>query len=261
MGEITRRVLNFGGGLCSWGAGRRLVDRYGPESVTLLFADTNMECADMARFLGDCSKDLGVPLTVIGDKKGRTPWDVFFDVRFLGNSRVDPCSRILKRELLDKWHADNCDPSSTVIYVGLAWDEMHRVERFVRRIAPWKVEAPLCEPPYLSKNDIAALAFKRGIAPPKLHTEGFPHNNCGGFCIKAGQAQFALLLKTRPETFAFHEKKEKEFREFIGKDVSVLRDRRGGRSRPLTMESFRKRIEAGKAFDEYEWGGCGCAIS
>lgn len=34
---------------------------------------------------------------------GRDIWQVFRDVKFLGNTRIDPCSRVLKRELMRKW--------------------------------------------------------------------------------------------------------------------------------------------------------------
>jgi hypothetical protein len=35
---------------------------------------------------------------------GRHPWEVYRDEKFIGNSLVDPCSRILKREIND-YHA------------------------------------------------------------------------------------------------------------------------------------------------------------
>ena len=98
-----------------------------------------------------------------------------------------------------------------------------------------------------------------GIEPPRAYAWGFPHNNCGGFCVKAGQAQFALLLRTRPKRYAFHEREEEATRAEIG-DFSVMKDRRGGKLKPLTMRQLRERIEAGENFDRDDWGGCGCAL-
>jgi hypothetical protein len=252
-----KHVVNLSGGLCSWMAARRVMEQYGNGDMTLLFADVKMEDEDLYRFLNDVERDIGVEIIRIAD--GRTPWEVFKDERFLGNSRVDPCSRILKRELLDRWHRNNCDVLDTIIHVGLTWDE-GRLERFAARMAPWKVSAPLCNPPYLTKSDLMYLASQHGIEPPRLNREGFPHNNCGGFCVKAGQAQFALLLRTHPERYAFHEQKERELREYLGKDVSILRDRSNNEVKPLTLEALRLRIECGQRMDEFDWGGCGCAI-
>jgi hypothetical protein len=108
----------------------------------------------------------------------------------------------------------------------------------------------------LSKADVLAALKLAGIAPPRLYAMGFPHNNCGGFCIKAGQAHFKLLLEKLPERYAFHEQQEQELRKLLG-DVSILRDRRGGKVRPLTLAEFRAGYPNA---DKHEWGGCGCAL-
>ena len=76
---------------------------------------------DLYRFIREAAADIGAPLVTVTE--GRTPWDVFRDVRFLGNSRVDPCSRVLKREPLRKWLVENTDPSECTIYLGIGWDE------------------------------------------------------------------------------------------------------------------------------------------
>ena len=117
----------------------------------------------------------------------------------------------------------------------------------------------MTDPPYLSKPDMLAWVKRESIQPPRLYDIGFPHNNCGGFCIKAGQAQFALLLRTMPERYAYHEAQEEKMQAMVG-DHSIMKDRRGGTSKPLSMRTFRERIEAKEQYDKDEWGGCGCAI-
>jgi hypothetical protein len=98
-----------------------------------------------------------------------------------------------------------------------------------------------------------------GIEPPRLYAMGFPHNNCGGFCVKAGQAQFALLLRTMPDRYRYHEEQEEAMRVVVG-NHSILSDRTGGTRKPLSLKRFREIIERQGAFDRDEWGGCGCAI-
>jgi hypothetical protein len=97
-----------------------------------------------------------------------------------------------------------------------------------------------------------------GIEPPRLYRLGFAHNNCGGFCVKAGQGHFALLLEAMPERYAYHERREQELRDHLGKDVAILRDRHGGETRPLTLREFRERRQAGEPCDLFDIGGCGC---
>lgn len=266
-------VMSFSGGMCSWFGARRLVYRYGTKAVTLLFADTLIEHPDLYRFLDDASHDLGVPITRIAD--GRTPWDVFFQERMMGNTRVDLCSRILKRELLDKWHIKNCDPKNTVICVGLSYGEQKRYRprmegkkyiagfRARMRAKGWKVQAPAMAPPYTDKAGMLALMRERGLEPSDSYDDGFAHDNCGGFCVKQGQKGFINLLTKRPEVYAYHEAKEQEFIQLVNKPVSILRDRTGGTTKPLTLRMLRERIEARKLdcvnFAD-EGSACGCAI-
>lgn len=254
----VRHVVQYSGGACSWGAAKRAVAKYGAASVTLLFADTNMEDEDLYRFLDEGAANIGVPITRIAD--GRTPWEVMRDEKIIANSRIDPCSKILKRQLLNKWMADNCDPESAVIHIGLDWTEGSRLANFVERSLPWKVEALMAEPPYLTKKQLLAWMQSEGIKPPRLYDLGFPHNNCGGFCVKAGQAQFALLLRTMPERYRWHEDQEEKMREQLG-DYAVMKHVVNGASKPLPMRQFRERIERQTdLFDKQDWGGCGCAI-
>lgn len=205
---------------------------------------------------------------------GRTPWDVFADERYLGNSGVDPCSKILKREMADRWLRANRNSAETVCYVGIDWTEEHRFEghpatetrpaklglRQRRAAAGWTYRAPLCEPPLITKHQAFAWMEREGLRRPRLYGLGFSHNNCMGACVKAGHAQWVNLLRQIPEHYAYCERKEQQIRALLGKDVSILRDRKGGTSKPLTLRELRQRIEAGADYDMFDLGGCGCFL-
>jgi len=248
----------FSGGSGSWAAAKRVAEKYGTVDLTLVFTDTLVEDLDLYRFLGEAAANVGG--TLVRLVEGRTIWDVFRDERFLGNSRVDPCSRILKRQMADRWIKTNCAPDTTTIYVGIDWSEIHRYERLAQRRLPWRYEAPLCEAPYLTKPEILHWIKREGIEPPRLYGLGFAHNNCGGGCVKAGIGHFAHLLAVLPNVFTDWESHENQLREQLG-DVSILRDRSGGVSKPLPLATLRARIEAGTdAVDQFEIGGCGCFV-
>ena len=254
-----RHIVFFSGGIASWGTAQRVKESLteGDEFV-LLFTDTLIEDPDLYRFLEESAADLGGELVWL--KEGRDPWDVFFDVRLLGNTRMDPCSRILKRELSRKWIEENCTPEDSVLYVGIDWTEMERCAAIDRNWKPYTVKFPLLDSPWRTRLDLIDILKGKGIEPPRLYAQGYPHNNCAGFCIKAGQGQFKMLLKNNPKLYAYHERREQEFREFIGKDVAILRDRRGGTTKPLTMKDFREMVERneGDQCELLEMGGCGC---
>lgn len=97
---------------------------------------------------------------------------------------------------------------------------------------------------------------------PLLYDQGFAHNNCAGACVRAGQGQWLQLLEHNPARYAHEEAEERAFREAIGKDVAILRDRRGGTTKPLTLEALRLRAqlepEAITDDDRMDIGGCGC---
>ena len=264
---VTTALVQFSGGVGSFFALLRAAERYGWENVVALFADVRMEDEDLYRFVWQVAEDLadgGGRLEVVCD--GRTPWDVFFDERFLGNSLVDPCSRVLKRELMRAWiEANYPDPDDVVIVLGFDWTERHRFERAAPRWAPYRVEAPLCDPPFVEKGNLLRELKKRGYEVPRLYkVGGFSHNNCGGFCVKAGHKSMKRLLEVFPDRYAAHEAREQEIREYLDADVAILRHRSGPLDgSPLTMKTFREAIEADEhrapaLFDPTDAGACAC---
>lgn len=243
------------GGVSSWMAGKRAVAN--DEPAVCLFTDTNYEDQDTYDFLHLSALDIERPLVKL-DNGGKDIWDVFYETRMLGSTQRDPCSRVLKREASRKW-VDEHYPDATIV-VGIGWDEIHRIESIQRRWAPHPVEAPLTEPPYLDKAQLLKEAEGAGLPIPELYRRGAPHANCGGGCVKAGMAHWAWLLREFPERYAEWERKEQEFRAWIGKDVSMVRDRSGGTVTALPLKDLRERIEGGLMDDQMtlDWGGCAC---
>lgn len=252
-------VVMFSGGKGSWAAARhrRDVDGVDPQDMTLLFTDTNGEDPDLYRFLKDAAADIGAPLVVL-DNDGQTVWDVFRKERMIGNTRLSVCSRALKQRPARKWLEANRDPAATTVVVGIDWTEAHRAPTMERNYQPYGFAAPLTEPGSWSKDRVDAELEAVGIAQPRLYAQGFPHNNCAGACVRGGQAQWALLLKANPDRFAQEEAAEETFRQETGKNVAILRDRRGGTTKPLTLHALRAREEGGQGHDTDDWGGCGC---
>jgi len=229
-----------------------------------LFADTLIEDADLYRFNQDVESYLGFPITRIAE--GRTPWQVFRDEGMIGNTLADICSRILKREFLWEWISRNFKPNECIVHLGMDWEEWDRLVK-VRAAKPeWTIDAPMMAAPAWNKCQMLEELRRIKIEQPKLYTFGFPHNNCGGFCIKAGISHFVHLLKVLPLVYIMHEEEElltqQIFKErHIGDgNYTILRDRRGGVTKPLSLRELRLRVEAGEEFPTDEWGGCGCSV-
>ncbi len=250
-----KHIVNFSYGVGSWAEAKLTVEKYGKENVLLLFADTRYEDEDTYAWGEAAAANVGAELVKIAD--GRDIWEVFLDARFLGNTRADPCSKILKRAMCDQWVQFRYSPNQCVLHYGIDASESDRLRKIALRVAPYQA-ASLLNASFLTKEQLHAWALKEGMWLQQLYQLGFPHANCGGRCVKMGQKGWAHLLAVMPERYAECEAKEEEVRQHLGKDVSILRDRRDGVTRVMTLKTFRLRLQGGGECDDSGFGGCAC---
>lgn len=258
------KVVQFSLGITS-AESARLVAESG-EPFVLLTANTRIEDDDCWRFGRDVWGYLGQPTWhVITD--GRTPMQVGRDRRCVPSDRMTVCSQHLKIEPLRRFINRNYDPTKDQVVLGFDWTEPHRHPQPGGPWEPWTTECPLGAPPAdASLNDLLdpkpglLKAWRaRGIEPPSLYDEGFQHANCGGGCVRAGQASWELLLRVHPDRYRSWEDDEEGIRAMLGKDVAMMTETVRGESRPLTLRRFRQRIEAQPSlFDGSDWGACNC---
>ena len=249
---MTERVVFFSGGISSYCAAKLTIETCGSKNVTLLFTDTLTEDEDLYRFIRDAAHKFQCRFVWL--KEGRDVWQVFNDIKFIGNTRFDPCSRILKREIARAWINENAQQA--VLVFGFDEFEKNRAERVSKAYAPQLCEFPLIENiiSYSAKID---LVLRGGIQLPRLYKLGFSHNNCGGFCVKAGQAHFANLYRTMPERYNYHAGKEREMINKGVKHKGIIRVEHQGVKSYLPLDEFVRHIESG-LFDENDTRGCDC---
>jgi hypothetical protein len=298
-GKLMKHIIFYSGGLGSWMTAKRVAKQHGKENVICLFTDTLIEDEDLYRFLIETTQDIfgidqrdlieqakDIPptshetmparkafLTDLAAKvsarnpqfiwinDGRDPWEIFRDVRFLGNSRLAQCSHKIKQELAARYIHGNFTPDECMLYLGIDWTEEHRTKAPRKNWAPYQVEFPMCEEPLLTKIDAIKALEEAGTSTPRLYGMGFSHNNCGGFCVRAGQGHFVNLLEKSPELYHYHEEKEQEMRDFLGKEVAILKKTRKKVTTPLTLRELRLEHEAGSdQIDMFDIGGCGCFV-
>lgn len=243
-GRKPVHVAMFSGGASSAYVAYHIVQKYGKENSILFFTDTLWEDLDNYRFMEEVADYIGLEITTSID--GRTPEEVFFDMRFLGNSRMAKCSEELKvrqtmiflEELRD---IHNLEP---ILYFGIGPHEQHRainLQNFYEHnpIEPIETRFPMIE---IFKEDMDAKTIIQnewGIKLPRMYDLGFSHANCGGRCVRGGLGHYALLYKVWPDQYAEQEAMEERFREKFQKDVSILK-RNGG---PFTLREYREMME------------------
>lgn len=255
---MKKHLVRVSGGRTSAVALKRTIDKVGKENVVGVFADTKSEDEDLYRFVRDVERAFDFEVIRIAD--GRDIWQLFKDEKFIGNSRFDVCSRVLKRDLIDRWESEYFKEKPVVV-LGLDWAEPHRVERARARFegAGYDVYFPLTEAPLMLDEDYDTWLRGFGVEPPRLYEMGFQHNNCGGACVKAGQKQWKLLYEKMPDRYAYHEEMERQTRQIIGKNVSVLQRMENGITSPMTLEEFRLRIIAKEKIAN-DGAACTCLV-
>lgn len=243
-GRKPVHVAMFSGGASSAYVAYHIVQKYGKDNSILFFTDTLWEDMDNYRFMEEVADYIGLEITTSID--GRTPEEVFFDMRFLGNSRMAKCSEELKvrqtmiflEELRD---IHNLEP---ILHFGIGPHEQHRainLQNFYEHnpIEPIETRFPMIE---IFKEDMDAKTIIQnewGIKLPRMYDLGFSHANCGGRCVRGGLGHYALLYKVWPDQYAEQEAMEERFREKFQKDVSILK-RNGG---PFTLREYREMME------------------
>ena len=246
-------VVSLSGGLASFMTAE-LLRRKG-EDFDLVFCDTLSEDKDLYRFLDDQEKYFGKPIVRLS--QGKNIWQAQYEADYQANSRKVPCSRILKREPFKAYMKKTYKPGEATIVIGIGAKEKHRTQDFQRNHAPFDVIAPLTEME-ITNDDIAAVCEEAGFQAPELYDYDFPHNNCGGFCVKAGQKQAALLLKHKRETYLWHERKQEAVFELMDGKYPTIRKTVDGVLTYYSLKEFREFLEAGGAPEMYDEGTCAC---
>lgn len=255
-----KHIVSFSGGLGSAITAHMVCNQYGKDNVALLFADTLIEDDDLYIFNKDVVDLLGCQYVRIAE--GRTPWQVFNDVKYIGNTRVDPCSKILKRDFIRKHLVNNYSPDDCVIWIGIDCTEEHRMYPVVERNKPYSYRSILIENNIFLTNEYKKRwCAINGIKIPRMYGMGFAHHNCGGFCVKSGQAQFKKLWEKFPLRYLKNECEEQDAISNNPKLKPFLRKTINGKLRYLTLKEYREEfLEPNKEIDETEFGGCGCAL-
>ena len=155
VGSDVTYIVMYSGGLSSYEAARRCIEQYGKDRVRLWFADTQVEDEDLYRFNEDVKRILDLDIRTFAqyDPEGNVMdiWDVMKKERFIANSRIDPCSKLIKRKPLRKALEEEYNPENVVVVLGMDnIEDCHRVERARFHHRPFAVYYPLLEgePPF-----------------------------------------------------------------------------------------------------------------
>lgn len=239
-----KHVVMFSGGASSAYVAKWVADKYGQENTMLFFTDTLWEDKDNLRFMDDISEYLGIEITKRVD--GRTPEDIFFEQKFLGNARFAKCSEELKVKQTQEFLYDLANQDLAIyLYFGIGPHEAHRAESLTHHYTALEVTGVKIEVRFPMIDSISSEVKARnviehewGIELPRMYKEGFHHANCSGKCVRGGLHHFANLFLERPEEFAELEDMENRFREKFNYDVSIMKKN----GVPYRLKTYREEV-------------------
>lgn len=192
-----RRIKWFSCGAASAVATKLDLLAYPDAPGDVVYIEVGAEHPDNERFLADCERWFGRPITRIRSEEYADPFDVWLDRRYMSGPNGAPCTGALK-------FAPRLDyqlPSDTHIW-GYTADTLDkkRADRMLVIYAELKQHSPLIER-NLTKANVLALVESAGIELPAMYKLGFHNNNCIG-CVKStSPAYWALIRQHFPREF------------------------------------------------------------
>jgi len=253
--------VSVSGGAGSTIALHRTVEKHGPESVVAVFADTNTEHHSLYASLHHLKTvDLPGVEFVWLTNDGMDIWDVFNKYNYIKKGGTGcKASLELKKKPLDTYMLKRFGVGGCIKVSGLDHTEQDRIERFdrVHKLLGFDTWHPLNEPPFISPCEQVEMLKGWGYPDQKMYEKGYPHNNCGGGCVLAGISQWVGLYHDFQDTFMYHMEKEAEFFKRTG--YCILRNRRGGETKPLLLSELVDRIKNDDLAGLQEFRStCGC---
>jgi hypothetical protein len=193
---LPRIVCQFSCGAASAVATKLALSKFGAtRDVQIINAFVQEEHPDNRRFLADCEKWFGRQVTVLADKKyGASTLEVFRREQFMKSRYGAPCSKALKRKVLDAWR----QPGDQMV-IGFTAEEVDRFESLQERLEYDVIIAPLIESG-LTKADCLAIIERAGIELPMMYKLGYSNANCIG-CVKGGVGYWNKIKTDFPIQF------------------------------------------------------------
>ena len=176
------------------------------------------EHPDNRRFLSDCERWFGRPITVLQNEKfGASVIEVFRRKNYMKGRNGAPCTTELKRKLLA-----GIEQPGDVLVFGFTAEEEDRFHDFQERNPDRPAVAPLIERG-LGKSDCLAMLERAGIELPLMYRLGYSNANCIG-CVKGGEGYFRAIREDFPVEF----EQLCQVQEAIGPGAYLFRDRTTG---------------------------------
>ena len=185
-----------------------------------IYIDIADQHPDSLRFIADCEKALGKPITILRSNQYSTVEECIVAYGHVGNLRTGfyPCTNWLKKRVRKEWEYEHQDCALTYVW-GMDLSEKHRAEKLHDSMPQAQHEFPLIDH-QLTKADAHAICAELGVKRPAMYDMGYSNNNCIG-CVKGGQGYWNMMRRDFPKVFESRAKMERK----IGN--TIMHDKNG----------------------------------
>ena len=191
---MSRVVCWFSCGAASAVATKLAIAKYG--KVEIVYTEVVNEHPDNRRFMADCEKWFGQPITILRNERYNADIrEVFKQRKFIKGPRGAPCTDLLKRQMRVLFEEED-----DIQVFGFTIEEKHRADRLIENNKYIQADFTLIEHG-LTKGDCLAMIARAGIEIPAMYRLGYRNNNCIG-CVKGGAGYWNKIRRDFPIQFA-----------------------------------------------------------
>ena len=163
-----------------------------------IYIDVLDQHEDSMRFIKDCEKALGKPVTILSSEYG-TVENACLAGGFINRPKVGAyCTKYLKKSVRKQWEYQHKDYDITYVW-GFDSGEAVRANNLKESYPGFHHIFPLIQR-HLSKRDCHFMLQQLHIKRPKMYDLGYPNNNCIG-CVKGGMGYWNKIRVDFPEVF------------------------------------------------------------
>lgn len=234
MKKQNKIIAWWSGGVASAVTCKICLDLFGKSKVRIIFIDTMNEDEDTYRFMADCERWYGAKIQTIRTKKYSCIQDVWRKHLSLNVATGAICSTELKRRVREKWESRN---SFSFQAFGFDLGETKRAIAMASNNPSARPIFPLLLYGY-KKDDCFKIIADAEIEVPRMYRMGYHNNNCFKTgCVQGGIGYWQKMGAEQPAKFDVMAEMEHKLTDLKGKPITMLKDRRGGETKPLFLKA------------------------
>lgn len=172
----------------------------------IIYIDIADQHPDTMRFLRDCERWYRREITILRHPVYQSVEQVIRKTRYASGPSGAACTRLLKKEVRQRWEHDHPEPLRYVW--GLDAQEVTRRDGIERANPNQSHLFPLIDAG-IGKTEAHEILRASGIARPMMYQLGYHNNNCVG-CVKGGRGYWNKIRSDFPDVFAARAKLERE---------------------------------------------------